>query len=311
MDNKVDAVILFVDMNDQEWRDRYNEYIKLNNIPLPEINNMEVRSRDYGTLRCLIRSIEKNLDWINNVFLVVQSESQVPEWINRETVKVVLHEEFIPKEYLPLYNSFSLSIHLHLIKGLSEKFLVISDDSIIANKMEKEDFFIGDKLVTSIRSASIDTIEKSSSKNTHYFKLNTSNVARMLCDGKKDNVYYYDFHAIRPMFKSLMNNVYNKLDIKKYVSPFRERYNIYINVFIVYAFLTRKIILRTNNNAYIDFKNKDVGNFRKWINKNAKKKQLSINDQELKEYFDKELFYKMVEETLQHFFPEKSKRYER
>ena len=111
--DKIDAVIMFVDMNDTEWRNRYNEYIQTHEIPIPEINNVEVRSRDYGTLKCLLRSIDKNLPWINNVYLVVQSNSQVPNWINTKNVNVVLHEDFIPKEYLPLYNTFSIQTHLH------------------------------------------------------------------------------------------------------------------------------------------------------------------------------------------------------
>jgi hypothetical protein len=310
MEDKIDAVILFVDMNDEEWRKGYNEYIETHEVPIPTINNVEVRSRDYGTLKCLLRSIDKNIKWINKIHLVVQRDSQVPKWVNRDTVNIVLHEDIIPKEYLPVYNAFTISIHVHRIKNLSEKFLIFSDDSIITNEMRKEDFFINNKLVTSIRSTSINFMSGSSSKDSHYFKSNSSNVAKMLCGIKDNEYYYYDFHGVRPMFKSLMEFVYNKLDIKKYVSAFRQRHNIYINVFNIYAFLKRMIILRTPDIGYIDFKNRDINFIRKWVKKHQQKQQLSINDQDLKEEFDKELYYKMVEETLHQLFPNKSEKYE-
>ena len=130
MNDKIDAVILFVDMNDSEWREKYNKYVEEHEIPNKHINN-ETRFRDYGSLLGVLRSIDLHMSWINNVFLVVQSESQVPEWVNRETVKVVLHEEFIPKEFLPTFNCNTIETHLHLIPNLSEKFIYFNDDMLL------------------------------------------------------------------------------------------------------------------------------------------------------------------------------------
>ena len=118
MEDKIDFVVTFVDKSDPQYIERYNNFIKENEIPVPEINNLDIRATDYGTLQCLIRSVDLYLPWINNVYLVVQSESQVPKWINRNKVNIVLHEDFIPKEYLPTFNSMTIDMFMHKIPPL-------------------------------------------------------------------------------------------------------------------------------------------------------------------------------------------------
>jgi hypothetical protein len=107
-----------------------------------------------------------------------------------------------------------------------------------------------------------------------------------------------------------MSDLYSLIEIEKHISSFRDKGNIFMNTFVAYAWLTRKVICVPERVAYIDFKNVDINKYRKWLNINQFKEQLSINDQDLNPIFDKELFYKMVEETLYWLFPEKSKKYE-
>ena len=308
-ENKIDFVVIYVDMSDKEWCDGYNEFIKTNNIPLPEINNVEVRSRDYGTLKCLFRSLDLYAPWINNVFLCVQRESQVPKWINRDTVKVVLHEEFIPREFLPVYNTFTIQTHVHRIPGISENFIFSDDDSILMDHTTPDFFFNHGKMVQNVKIANMNMTKGSSSKFSHYFKCGASEVVKKLLEVKND-FYYEDDHAMHPMSKSLNEELYNKLDISKHVSAFREKNNIFRFTYLTYAWFKRKIIFSASRNGYIDFKNKDINQVRKWLDMSRKNKQISVNDQDLNPIFDKELFYKMVEETLQELFPNKSKKYE-
>lgn len=305
-DDKIDMVIMFVDMNDKEWQNRYNNYIKTHEIPIPEINNVEVRSRDYGTLKCLLRSIDIYMPWINNVFLVVQSYSQVPSWIDTNKIKIVLHEEFIPKEYLPTYNTFTIQTHVHRIPGLSEKFIFSDDDSIFCREMKETNFFINGKLVQHIRTLNSDSTNGSSSKYSHYFKKNSTDVVKDFCHVKND-FYYMDDHGVQAMYKSLNAQLYNNIDISKHVSAFRDYNNIFRYSYLVYALFKRKIVHTYDRVAYIDFFKRDINDFRRWLNNNRFKEQLSINDQDLNPEFDKELFYKMIEETLQQLFPSKSK----
>ena len=310
MEEKIDFVVTFVDKTDEYYIKKYNDFIKSHEIPIPEINNIEIRANDYGTLKCLFRSLDLYMPWINNVFLVVQSESQVPKWINRDAVKVVLHEEFIPKEFLPTYNTFTIQTHLHLIPGLSEKFISSDDDSILLTKSLPEHFFIKDKVVQVVKKIDNSRIKGSSSKASHYFKMYSCKTPKEIFE-IEDDFYYQSDHSMHAMLKSLNSEMYNKLDVKKYITPFRQSGNIMRNSYFTYAFLKRKmIVLPSGKNAYIDFKNKTINNFRIWFNENCKRKQMSINDQDIKEGFDKKIFYKMITETIYKLFPNKSKKYE-
>ena len=90
----MDIVITYVNGLDPVWLQSYAEHTK---VPI-----MTKRFRDWGFLPYLFRGIEQNMPFVRNVYLVVSGDSQVPEWINRDHVKVVHHEDFVPKEYLSL-----------------------------------------------------------------------------------------------------------------------------------------------------------------------------------------------------------------
>ena len=106
----MDIVITYVNGLDPVWLQSYAEHTK---VPITT-----KRFRDWGFLPYLFRGIEQNMPFVRNVYLVVSGDSQVPEWINRDHVKVVHHEDFVPKEYLPTFNSNPLEMYLHRIEGL-------------------------------------------------------------------------------------------------------------------------------------------------------------------------------------------------
>ena len=113
----MDIVITYVNSLDPEWQ---KDYEKHTNTPI-----LEKRFRDWGTLKYLFRGIAKNMPFIRKVFLVVSNDSQVPLWIDRNKVEIVLHKDIIPAEYLPTFNSNTIEMHLHRIKELDEQFLCL------------------------------------------------------------------------------------------------------------------------------------------------------------------------------------------
>lgn len=137
--SKIDLVITWVDGSDPQWQEEKNKYSK--EIKNKESNN-SARYRDWDNLKYVFRSIEKNMPWINNIFLVTCG--QVPSWlnINNPKVKLVFHEQFIPKEYLPTFSSHVIELNLHRIEGLSENFIYFNDDIFAINPLEEKDFFI-------------------------------------------------------------------------------------------------------------------------------------------------------------------------
>lgn len=138
----MDAVITYVDGNDPVWKQDYERYT---NIPV-----MEKRFRDWGTLKYLLRGIEVNMPFIRNVYLVVSTMSQVPDWVNQTELKIVLHKDIIPEEYLPTFNSTTIEMFLHKIAGLDNEFLYFNDDIFPVAPSSPEDFFYDGRPITGI-----------------------------------------------------------------------------------------------------------------------------------------------------------------
>ena len=136
---KIDAVVMWVDDSDEEWLKEKKKYS-------PEIkateNNNSARFRDWDNLQYFFRGIEKNASWINNIYFVTWGH--VPSWLNLDNpkLKIIKHTDYIPKEYLPTYNSSVIEMNLFRIKELSENFILFNDDMFMLNKTKEEDFFI-------------------------------------------------------------------------------------------------------------------------------------------------------------------------
>lgn len=129
----MDIVITYVNGNDPVWQKDYEKYT---NVPV-----MQKRFRDWGTLKYLLRGIEVNMPFIRNVYLVVSHPSQVPEWVDQDGLKIVLHKDIIPAEYLPTFNCNPLEMHLHRIEGLADEYLYFNDDLYPLAPCKPEDFF--------------------------------------------------------------------------------------------------------------------------------------------------------------------------
>lgn len=135
MENKIDIVILWVNGNDPKWVEEKNKYLGIQGDSY--IN----RFRDWDNLQYLFRGIEKYASWVNNVFFITWDH--LPKWLNlkNEKLKIVRHQDFIPQEYLPTFNSNVIEMNLHRIKALSSEFILFNDDLFILNNIEPEDFF--------------------------------------------------------------------------------------------------------------------------------------------------------------------------
>ena len=60
---------------------------------------------------------------------------------------IVRHEDYIPKEFLPVFNSNVLEIYLHRIPGLSDRFVYFNDDVYLLQPMKPDRFFRNGKPV--------------------------------------------------------------------------------------------------------------------------------------------------------------------
>lgn len=132
----IDAVILWVDGNDPEWKQERSKY-----LPDQGQEGDVSKYRDWGLLKYLLRSICKYAPWIRTVHLVTCG--QKPKWLNLNCEKLhfVAHSDFIPTEYLPTFSSQAIDLNLHRINGLAEHFIYFNDDMLLTNLVRPSDFF--------------------------------------------------------------------------------------------------------------------------------------------------------------------------
>lgn len=140
MNSNIDFIILWVDGADSAWRKERDLY----QVSKGEEDVRDFRFRDWDNLQYIFRGIERFTPWVHKVHLVTWGH--LPKWLNKEHEKlnIVKHEDYMPHQYLPCFNSEALEINLHRIKGLSDNFVYFNDDMFILNYMKEEDFFIND-----------------------------------------------------------------------------------------------------------------------------------------------------------------------
>lgn len=164
---KIDFVITWVDGSDEEWLAEKrafaesHSFIKkpssttnrtfaenqpsIKNQPSlekPRFDSSDLRFRnDFDFLRYWFRGVEKFAPWVNRIFFV--TAGHLPDWLNPDhpKLKIIHHSDFIPKEFLPTFNSHTIENNLHRIKELSENFVYFNDDFYLLRKTRSEDFF--------------------------------------------------------------------------------------------------------------------------------------------------------------------------
>ena len=251
-DLPIDYVIPFVDFSDEKWLREYKKYVTDEN----DWSSNSTRFRDWDTLRYQLRSIERNMPWLRNVYIVMSiSESQIPQWLNthNERVHIVWDWEIVPREYLPVFNSNVIDLYIPRIEGLSERYLYACDDYIVMKEQKAEDYFSEEGIKLRV--------------GQYWFTDSTYcqtiiNSDWLICPqlvSKTSGRYIlpYCHHAIVPHLKSENLEVLEKYrdDIEESLSRFREGKNL---TWLIYPLcLMKKGLLQEGNvvtkfNALID-----------------------------------------------------------
>ena len=105
---KIDFVITWVDGNDPEWQKEKQKNLEkfLNStVQSTKVGYSKNRYRDWGTLKYWFRGVEKNAPWVNKIYFVTCG--QIPEWLDSKNKKLVILnlKDYMPKKYLPTFNS--------------------------------------------------------------------------------------------------------------------------------------------------------------------------------------------------------------
>ena len=221
----MDVVITYVDGLDPLWQKDYEEHT---NIPI-----LEKRFRDWGTLRYLMRGVAVNMPFIRKVHLVVARDSQVPKWVNRNEVNVVLHKDIIPEKFLPTFNCNPIELHLHRIKDLDEQYVYFNDDVFPLKKCEPTDFFVDGKgqLGMSRHLLSIDMFKK--------ICRNSDVMARRALGMNPSLFFLRPQHVCTPMIKSECEALYESVkdELHASITMTRTAKNVSQYVFLNYMYL--------------------------------------------------------------------------
>lgn len=190
----MDFLLPFVTSDDPAWVEQIARY-----CPIFD----KSRYRDFGTLKYLFRGVEKFMPFIDRIVLVVSGQSQVPEWVNRDTVRVVTHDEFMPANILPTFNSSVIECFINDIPDLSERFIYANDDMFVLSPMDEGCFFkCGFPIIKYIVKNEADTPFLRMCKNT-------SNLAKAMALGLTYNSeeFYKPAHFFAPMLRDVNRGI--------------------------------------------------------------------------------------------------------
>ena len=289
----MDIVITYVNGLDPEWQKSYEKHT---NTPI-----LEKRFRDWGTLKYLFRCIEKNMPFIRKVHLIVAQESQIPAWINRSTINIVLHKDIIPQENLPTFNCNPIEMNLHRIEGLDEEFLYFNDDMFPILPCEPTDFFRNGKGVIEINKhiLAIGMFKK--------ICRNSDRTARTALGLKPSISFLRPQHICSPMLKSECEELCKKVEpqIKASMSRVRNDSNLNQYLFLDYMYLKGKIINERLSKKHFSLGIVSIKKLKEFI-LTPTHKLTCINDVQMSEARYKEL-HNVLLETFDSKFPETSK----
>lgn len=267
----IDIIVPWVNPNDSEWKADFNYWKE------KETGNKDAcRYRDWDFIRFVFRSIEENCPWCRYVFLVLSSPSQIPDWLDTTNpkLKIVYHKDYIPKKFLPTFNSNVIELFYPNIKELSENFILINDDMFFWNR-KNEDFFFKNNLPV------MKPFYVNYSYNNHQWEITCQNSLKLSNKllHKESSFLGMGGHIPVCYKKSLCQFVLYKLskDINKSFtkSRFRQKTN-------VMHFLYCDVILATKNYVKNDeFRGQIVGLLGKDFTYNDKSPLMCFNEGEL------------------------------
>lgn len=134
-----DAVYTWVDGSDPAYARARDAAASALGLPV----DPERDRADLDLLRFSLRSLDRHAPWIRKVWLVTP-RPQVPGWLEPGTVHVVHEDELLPEA--PVFNSDAVEFGLRNLQGLSERFLYLCDDMLLARRLRPEDLLRGGRI---------------------------------------------------------------------------------------------------------------------------------------------------------------------
>ena len=236
MNNPIDIVLPWVDEKDPIWEADRRKWAAICGRDEFETSNM--RFQCWDNLHLWFRSIEECIPWINKIFLITYGHLPPFLNLNHPKLRIVKHEEFIPEEYRPTFNSNTIEMNLHRIPDLSENFILFSDDVFPLKYIEEEYYFKNDticdeaieNIITTTGFGAVSNVTRYAQVNNmfiinrHFKKreVQAKNAEKWFCEDYGDRLertkaceYWHDFsgfydpHMANAMNKSVLKHLWN------------------------------------------------------------------------------------------------------
>ena len=149
----IDAVITWVDGADPAHKAKLDLYFGRSAESRPAGANAS-RFHDSGEINYCVASLLKFAPWLRTIYILTDSQTPplmklVANTAYADKIRLVDHRDIFAgyEEYLPTFNTRSITTLLWRIPGLAENFLYLNDDFVLIQPTQPEHFFVADKLV--------------------------------------------------------------------------------------------------------------------------------------------------------------------
>ena len=230
----IDLVIAFVDNNEQVWRDTFINYCRTHNF-----NNkiVELYSARYGGIRYIdyqLKLVSRNMTWLNKIYLLLSNIEQAPKNLP-SNCEIVLHEQFIPHQFLPTFNSTTIEMFLWNIPNLSEHFIYANDDMLPTGELKPSDFFDNDKIKINWREDTFDLCMGVYAYQCHNV---SSSLSKRLNKNYPNDMMIRPVHSFTPMIRKHCKESFDTLKdlIVPHIRVFRTEYQYNQYIYPVYEY---------------------------------------------------------------------------
>jgi hypothetical protein len=142
----IDAVILWVDGNDEKHQEKIRPYVK----DSKKIQSKSFRTRydQVNEIKYTIDSIIKFAPFIRHIYII--TDQQTPPFLKQQNARNTYHNVSIVdhsvifsgyEEFLPTFNCRPIETCMYRIPGLAEHFIYFNDDFFLINDTQPSDFF--------------------------------------------------------------------------------------------------------------------------------------------------------------------------
>ena len=142
MNGAIDIVLPWLEDKDPAWQRELQE--SMEKFPWEKGADSHIHFEGWDNLHLWFRAVERFMPWVRRIVLITWGH--VPEFLRQDHPKllIVRHQDYIPAEYLPTYNSNVIELNVHRIEALAENFILFNDDTFPLAPMEEGYYFQND-----------------------------------------------------------------------------------------------------------------------------------------------------------------------